>query len=106
MEYLILFLLAVLIAGVGLLFFLLLRKKPEAKDSQSLLMLQQQLSQLGQILDSKLSQSAKSMQTQFGQSAKIIRQVTEKLTKLDDTNRQVVGFAEQLQSFRFQFSQL
>ncbi|MFH1671792.1 MAG: DNA recombination protein RmuC, partial [Candidatus Portnoybacteria bacterium] len=38
------------------------------------------------------------MQTQFGQSAKIIQNVTEKLTKLDDTNKQVVGFAEQLQS--------
>ncbi|OGZ38370.1 MAG: hypothetical protein A3A94_03330, partial [Candidatus Portnoybacteria bacterium RIFCSPLOWO2_01_FULL_43_11] len=34
----------------------------------------------------------------FQESAKIIRDVTEKLTKLDDTNKQVVGFAQQLQS--------
>ncbi len=31
-------------------------------------------------------------------ASKIIQQVTEKLTKLDETNKQVVGFAEQLQS--------
>ncbi len=38
------------------------------------------------------------MQTQFGQSAKIIEEVTKKLTKLDETNKQVVGFAEQMKS--------
>jgi DNA recombination protein RmuC len=61
-------------------------------------MLQQQLNQLSQILDNKLTESAKAVQTQFSQSAKIIRDVTEKLTKLDDTNKQVISFAEQLQS--------
>ena len=61
-------------------------------------MLQQQLNQLSQVLDNKLSESAKSMRIQSSQSAKIIRDVTEKLTKLDDTNKQVIGFAEQLQS--------
>jgi DNA recombination protein RmuC len=61
-------------------------------------MLQQQLNQLSQILDNKLSESAKTIQTQFSQSAKIIQDVTERLTKLDNTNKQVIGFAEQLQS--------
>lgn len=42
----------------------------------------------------------KSMQVQFGQSAKIITDVTEKLTKLDETNKQVVGFAEQLENLQ------
>ncbi|OHA59267.1 MAG: hypothetical protein A2370_01815, partial [Candidatus Vogelbacteria bacterium RIFOXYB1_FULL_42_16] len=32
--------------------------------------------------------------------SKIIRDVTERLTKLDETNRQVVGFADQLQSLQ------
>jgi len=61
-------------------------------------MLQEQIKNIGQTLDSKLSESNKAMQVQFGQSASIISQVTEKLTKLDETNRQVVGFAGQLQS--------
>jgi len=38
------------------------------------------------------------MRGQFEHSSKIIKDVTEKLMKLDETNRQVVGFTEQLQS--------
>ena len=40
------------------------------------------------------------MQSQFGESAKIIRNVTERLTKLDETNRQVVNFADQLKNLQ------
>jgi DNA recombination protein RmuC len=80
-------------------FFLLLRKKPE-KQTDSLIMLQQQLNALNQVLDSKLSESTKAIQSQFGQSAKIIQNVTEKLTRLDETNKQVVGFADQLRSLQ------
>ena len=40
------------------------------------------------------------MQSQIGHSAKIISEVTEKLTKLDETNKQVIGFAGQLQSLQ------
>ena len=39
-----------------------------------------------------------SVRSQFGESAKLIREVTQGLTKLDETNRQVVSFADQLQS--------
>jgi len=45
-----------------------------------------------------MNESARAIQEQSGQNAKIIRNVTERLTKLDDTNKQVMGFAEQLQS--------
>jgi len=38
------------------------------------------------------------MQAQFDSSSKLITNVTEKLTKLDETNKQVLGFSEQLQS--------
>jgi len=92
--------LVILVVGLGLLFFLLLRRKPEAKDNQPLLMLQQQLNQLSQVLDSKLSESTKAIQSQFGESFKIIRNVTEKLTRLDETNKQVVGFADQLKNLQ------
>jgi len=98
MEFLIIFLIVIVLAGFSLIFFFLFKKKPEKKDDQAVLMLQQQINQLSQVLDNKLSESTKAIQSQFGESSKIIRGVTEKLTKLDDTNRQVVGFAEQLQS--------
>src|SRR3989338_5749345 len=95
-------LLILVIAVLAAVVFLLLRKKPELekKDSNSLLMLQQQINHISQVLDSKLSESNKSLQQQFSQSADIIRNVTERLTRLDETNRQVVGFADQLKNLQ------
>ncbi len=98
METLIIILLILVIAGLGLIFFLLFKKRTAKPENESLMMLQQQLNQLNQVLDNKLSESTKSLQNQFSESNKIIRDVTEKLTKLDNTNKQVVGFAGQLQS--------
>jgi DNA recombination protein RmuC len=88
-------LLILIIAGLAVVIILLLRKKGN-KENDALIM--QQLNYLNQVMDSKLSESNKTMQSQYGQSMKIIQDVTEKLTKLDDTNKQVVGFANQLQS--------
>ena len=65
-----------------------------------MLMLQQQINQISQVLDNKLSESNKNAQFQFNQSAKIIGDVRERLAKLDETNRQVVGFADQLQGLQ------
>ena len=95
-------LLIVIAAGVIMAIFLLLRKKkePEKKDDNSLLMLQQQIGQIAQAVDSKLSESNKNAQEQFKHSSDIIRNVTEKLTRLDETNKQVVGFADQLKSLQ------
>jgi len=95
-------LLIIIAVGVVASVLLLLRKKPEEikKEDGTLLMLQQQINQIAQAVDSKLSESNKNVQEQFKYSADIIRNVTEKLTKLDETNRQVVGFTEQLQSLQ------
>jgi len=90
-------LLILVLAALAVVIFLLLKRAPK-KDDQSLLMLQEQLNHISEILDARLSESTRSMQSQFNESTKIIRDVTEKLTKLDETNKQVVGFAEQLQS--------
>jgi len=97
MEVFIIPLLILIVIGLGSLFFLLL-KKPKEQNNDSLLMLQQGLNQMRQEVDNKLSQSAKSAQSQFSESAKIIKNVTEGLTELKNTNKQVVSFAEQLQS--------
>ncbi len=90
-----------------------IKKQGDAKpkDDQSLVLLQNQvgllqtqlqaqMSELNRVLDSKLGESTRMLQGQFGESAKIIKDVTERLTKLDETNRQVVGFADQLQSLQ------
>ncbi len=92
----------IIIAGIGAVIFLLVKKKPEPekKDDNSLLMLQQQINQISQVLDVKLSESNKNSMDQFNQSAKIIGDVRERLAKLDETNRQVVSFTDQLQSLQ------
>ena len=79
--------------------YLLFRKKPEKADN-SLLMLQQQLNHIAEVMDTKLSESNKAIRDQYGKSVEIIRDVTERLTRLDETNKQVVNFAEQLRSLQ------
>ncbi len=100
----IIILLLVLIAGFGSLIFLLLKqskdKEKDKSQDQALLMLQNQINELAKVMDSKLSESTKMIQAQFGHSAKIVKDVTEKLTKLDETNKQVINFTEQLQNLQ------
>ena len=81
------------------------------QQSEKLSQLSQENRDLRGELDRKLSETYRSNQEQFGhnakiirdissQSAKLIEEVTEKLTKLDETNRQVVNFSAQLQSLQ------
>jgi len=90
-------LLILVVAGVAVVIFLVLRSNKKPGQQENLLIMQQ-LNNISQVLDSKLSESNKTMQNQYGQSMRIIQDVTEKLTKLDETNKQVIGFADQLQS--------
>ncbi|NMB92128.1 MAG: DNA recombination protein RmuC [Parcubacteria group bacterium] len=85
-------------AIMGVVIFLVSErgKKKTEKEDQSLLMLQNQIQEIVRTLDNKLGESTKILQSQFGQSAQIIREVTEKLTKLDETNKQVINFTDQL----------
>ncbi|MFA5047703.1 MAG: DNA recombination protein RmuC [Patescibacteria group bacterium] len=79
------------------------------KDDQSFLMLQERIKELNQTMDSsikglnqtvdsKLMESSRQMQTQFGQSLNMIKGVTESVTRLHETNKQVMGFSEQLKN--------
>lgn len=93
--------LLILLAGIVAV-FLFFRKQISApkNDEQSLLLIQNQIQEITRVLDSKLGESTKVIQQQFGDSAKIIRDVTEKLVRLEETNKQVVDFADQLQSLQ------
>ncbi len=98
----------VFIAGIAVIavgFYVLyqaIQKKSEKnpEEMSSLLLLQNQIQELNRTLDAKLGESTKFIQYQHSESSKLIRDVTEKLTKLDETNRQVVNFADQLQSLQ------
>jgi len=99
---LILLFLVLILATLGLLLFILLKlkswQKPKEGEQSVFLLLQNQLNELGRVVDAKLSETHKSVQQQYGISTRIIQDVTEKLTKLEETNKTVIGFAEQLQS--------
>ena len=93
----------ILLIGLSVGFFLLLKEIKSQKDKpadNSMLLLQSQLNEMNRIMDSKLGESTKAIQMQFGETAKIVQNVTERLTKLDETNRQVINFTDQLQSLQ------
>lgn len=106
MEILIGILVIVVLGNMGLVFLLWQRSKeaPAADPNadRGLMLLQNQIQELARTLDTRVAESSKqvheTVRTQLGESAKLIREVTEGLTKLDETNRQVVSFADQLQS--------
>jgi DNA recombination protein RmuC len=92
-----------LIAILVLVWYYLQRKQ----NDKTLTLMQERLKNLSEIntllrqeLDKKLSEVHQSNREQFGQSAKLISNITERLTKLDETNRQVVNFSEQLQNLQ------
>lgn len=57
---------------------------------------QKRVEHLSDLLSKGMSETSKTMQGQFKQSAAIVKEVTEKLTQLDETNKQVLNFSEQL----------
>lgn len=91
-----------LVIGGLFVYILLSRKKdlPTTDQSTSLTLLLQQMSELQKTVDHKLSEGEKNMSEnlkfQSTQSNKIISDITEKLTRLDEGNKQVLGFAESL----------
>ena len=59
---------------------------------------QQKLDSITSLMSRSQQEATLNMQKQFGQSAAIIKDVTERLTKLDATNKQVLDFSKQMQS--------
>ncbi len=101
-----------LIIIVGIVFGLavgwfFMRRKPDdekPKDDGALQLLLAQINELSRTVDTKLGESQKqvndTIRYQSGESQKIIRDITERLTRLDETNKQVISFADQLQSLQ------
>jgi DNA recombination protein RmuC len=75
-----------------------LRKSIQESEGQNRKELQQKLDGITKLLGDQQYKSMKTMQDQFGQSMKIMGEVTQELTKVKETNKQVVGFAEQMKS--------
>jgi len=100
-------LLVALIALVLFAVVLLLRaQKPKKDDStaQPLVLLQNQLEHLARTIDTKLGESRREMQdavkSQFSESQKLIKGITEEITHVKETNKQVVSVADQLKTLQ------
>jgi DNA recombination protein RmuC len=97
----------VLLASNGIFFWVLSRRPKnteEKSDETGFKLILQQVNELSRTVDQKITESARQMnesvKTQFSESSKLIRDVTQGLTKLDETNRQVISFADQLQNLQ------
>ena len=97
----ILFVLVAFVVG-GVLVYLVSRPKQGSNVGFDLIL--QQINELNRVVDTKIGENTKQMndsvRAQFGESAKLIREVTQGLTKLDETNKQVISFTDQLQSLQ------
>lgn len=95
-------------AVVGLVLFFALRKKDPSTSigasDTSLQLLLAQMNELTRTVDKKLGDSQKevsdTIRYQTKESQELIRDITERLTRLDETNKQVVSFADQLQGLQ------
>jgi len=86
-------------------FFMRQNRKPEGtKDDTGFQLLLSHINELGRTIDQKLSDSQKdmnqSMRYQSTETSRIIADITEKITRLDETNKQVVSFADQLKNLQ------
>ena len=97
--------LAIIIILVVVLIVVFLNKpKKDTATDTGLTLILSQINELSRTVDQKLSESHKtvhdSMRHQTKETADIIQSITERLTKLDETNRQVIGFTDQLRDLQ------
>ncbi len=88
----VLIVLVAIVLLIQIIVFLRVSKKEE-KPQDGFMLLQNQLSNLTESIDTRLSNSS-------DQSLKIVRDITERLTRLDETNKQVISITEDLQSLQ------
>src|SRR3989344_6122409 len=100
METVLIVLLIAILAALAWMGFRMSRMGAAAPtaDPQAMILLQNQVAQLGKTLDERMSETNRSVMNQYKATSDIVRDVTDRLTKLDETNRRVVDFATQLKS--------
>lgn len=109
MTVLLVILLVILGIGIGIVIYLLLTRKDFSADhtqilKQDLQGLQQLISQTQSHMNERIDKNNASMQAnvqkQMSESSRLIADVTERLTKLDETNRRVVDVADELKTLQ------
>lgn len=111
MEVIVIGLLIFIILGLGVTLFLVLARLNEMKSQSSIELikadvteLSRTIAQLNQSVGDKLERSQQatqqSVQKQLSESAKLVTDVTQRLAKLDETNRRVVDVADELKTLQ------
>ncbi len=95
-------LLIIIIGGLIAIYFLFHKQHTtrSVNEQSSFILIQNQINEISRVLDNRLNESTRLLHHKSDQSLKIIQEVTEKLVKLDETNKQIVGFADQLQNLQ------
>ena len=103
MENILIIIIVILVGGI-IAYFIFGKKDKKPENDTGLNLILTQLNELSRTVDNKLGESHKQVQESLkfhsSQSNEIIRDVTERLTRLDETNKQVISFADQLQSLQ------
>ena len=111
MELILIILLIVVIAGLGAVLYVLTQKLNEVKNASAVELMKGDVTELSRVvanlqqtMGDKLERSSlgvqQSVQKQLTESAKLITDVTQRLAKLDETNRRVVDVADELKTLQ------
>ncbi len=71
-----------------------------SSDTQSFTLIQNQMAELNRNLGERMGETHAAMRQQFAQSTNVVRDVTEKLTRMEETNKQVLDITAQLQQLQ------
>lgn len=103
METILIAIICILTGGI-LAYFLFRNKATPTKDDAAMTLLITQMNELSRTLDARLGESNKqvtdTIRHQTSESQRVIQDITERLTRLDETNKQVMSFTDQLKSLQ------
>lgn len=110
-ELMVILVLAAVLVGFGLVIYILNQRMKELKSSSAVEMMKgdvteltRSIAQLQTSMNDKLERSSlnmqQSVQKQLSESSKLVADVTQRLTKLDETNRRVVDVADELKTLQ------
>lgn len=110
-EYLVILVLIAVVFGFIVFIYVLNQRLKDLKQSSAVELmktdvteLSRSINQLQQTMGDKMERSntnlQQSLQKQLGQSAKLVADVTDRLAKLDETNRRVVDVADELKTLQ------
>lgn len=111
MEMLLFGVIVILVAGFGVVLFLVHQRLNDLKKSSAVELMKADVTELsrtmqllqkdmGDRLDRSSAHVQHSVQKQLSESSKLIADVTQRLTKLDETNRRVVDVADELKTLQ------